>query len=128
MTRDTGWTMTSKEEALAALDVSPVRAGQHWKHANGHIYKIIGTGIAEATLSPVVIYAGSDGVVWVRGLEVFLGNNDEGKQRFELVPAPDMTERLCCLASRWPGGQHALDCASRGSLQAQAQLTQEFGL
>jgi len=125
MTRDMGWGMATKEEALAELDACPVRPGQSWKHANGHIYKIIGTGIAEATLSPVVIYAGGDGVIWVRGLEVFLGNNDEGKPRFELVTE---TGQACCLASRWPGGQHSVDCTARRSLQVQAHLTQEYGL
>ena len=81
--------MATKEEALAALDASPVRAGQRWRHFKGHEYTIIGTGIAEATLSPVVIYSGKDGVLWVRSLEMFLGNNDENDPRFTRVMDPD---------------------------------------
>ncbi len=78
--------MATKEEALYQLDASEVRAGQRWKHTKkGTIYTIIATGIAEATLSPVVVYAGADGVVWVRALTVFLDNNDEGKPRFTIV-------------------------------------------
>ncbi len=78
--------MSTKDEALYLLDASEVRAGQTWKHTKtGNTYTVIATGIAEATLSPVVIYAGHDGVVWVRGLDVFLSNNDEGKPRFLLI-------------------------------------------
>jgi hypothetical protein len=81
--------MATKEEALAALDASPVRTGQRWQHFKGHEYTIIGTGIAEATLSPVVIYGGKDGVVWVRSLDMFVGNNDEGAPRFTRVMDPE---------------------------------------
>jgi hypothetical protein len=78
--------MATKEDALYQLDASEVRAGQRWKHTKkGTVYTVIATGIAEATLSPVVIYAGADGVVWVRALAVFLDNNDEGKPRFTIV-------------------------------------------
>lgn len=78
--------MSTKDEALFRLDASEVRAGQRWKHGKtGGIYTIIAGGIDEATLSPVVIYAGHDGVAWVRGLDVFLGNTEEGKARFLLV-------------------------------------------
>lgn len=82
--------MSTKDEALFRLDASEVRAGQKWKHTKtGGIYTIVATGIAEATLTPVVIYAGHDGVVWVRALDVFLGNNDEGKARFLLIEEED---------------------------------------
>lgn len=75
--------MLNKEAALAAIDASDVRAGQTWVHSKtGHVYRVIAMGVAEATLSPVVVYAGRDGVVWVRGLEAFLGSNDEGQARF----------------------------------------------
>ncbi len=78
--------MSEKDKALWALDASEVRAGQTWRHAKtGNTYKVIATGIAEATLTPVVIYAGHDGVVWVRALSVFVGDNDEGKPRFFLL-------------------------------------------
>lgn len=84
--------MTLKDDALWLLDASEVRPGQTWLHAKGGRYTIIATGISEATMAPVVIYAGSDGVVWVRALTVFLGNNDEGKPRFVLIENLDHTE------------------------------------
>lgn len=52
---------------------------------------MIATGVDEPTLAPVVIYAGPDGVVWVRALEVFIGNTDENKQRFILTEEADNT-------------------------------------
>ena len=76
--------MSTKENALWMLDASEVRAGQTWQHAKGGRYTIIATGVNEATLAPVVIYAGRDGVVWVRDLAVFLGEKD-GKPRFILL-------------------------------------------
>ncbi len=78
--------MAPKDEALFLIDASEVRAGQKWKHTKtGNLYTVIAVGIAEATLTPCVIYAGHDGVVWVRSLEVFQSNNDEGKARFLIV-------------------------------------------
>jgi hypothetical protein len=78
--------MTTKDEALYRLDACEVRVNQRWKHTKtGGVYTIVATGLAEATLSPVVIYAGHDGIVWVRALDVFIGNNDEGQQRFHLL-------------------------------------------
>jgi len=75
--------MSTKEQALWMLDASEVRAGQTWRHTKtGRRYTVIATGVDEATLVPVVVYAGADGVVWVRALEVFVGNSDEGKARF----------------------------------------------
>lgn len=117
--------MTPKEQALFQLDASEVRAGQRWKHTKtGSIYTIVATGLAEATLAPVVIYAGHDGVVWVRALNVFLGDNDEKKPRFLLVDAVDDIEihtapfakldepaRRCCLASGFPPHDHSIDCS-----------------
>jgi hypothetical protein len=78
--------MGSKNDALFKLDACEVRPGQRWKHLKtGHMYMVVATGIQEATLEPVVIYAGPDGVVWVRALEVFLGDTDQGKPRFILA-------------------------------------------
>ena len=113
--------MATKDEALFQLDASEVRAGQKWKHhKTGNVYTIVATGIAEATLTPVVIYAGHDGVVWVRALDVFLANNDEGKARFLLVEEaepqtspfekPEVPPRRCCLASGFPPFDHSLNC------------------
>ena len=86
--------MTTKDQALYVLDACEVRAGQRWKHTKtGGVYTIIATGLAEATLSPVVIYAGHDGVVWVRALSVFIENNDEGKPRFILLEDEECHEK-----------------------------------
>jgi hypothetical protein len=82
--------MSPKDEALYRLDACEVRAGQRWKHAKtGGVYTIVATGLAEATLSPVVIYAGHDGIVWVRALDVFLGNTEESRPRFLLLENDD---------------------------------------
>jgi hypothetical protein len=84
--------MTPKEQALWMLDASEVRAGQTWRHVKtGNRYTVVATGLDEATLAPVVIYAGHDGVVWARTLEVFTGNTEEGKARFLLVDVADHT-------------------------------------
>lgn len=78
--------MSTKDEALFKLDASEVRAGQRWKHTKkGTTYTVVATGIDEATMNPVVIYAGSDGIVWVRTLDVFLEDNNEGRPRFILL-------------------------------------------
>ena len=77
--------MSTKDEALFALDASEVRAGQRWRHLKtGGMYTVIATGLDEATLEPVVIYAGGDGVVWVRSLRIFLEDVD-GRPRFILT-------------------------------------------
>jgi hypothetical protein len=105
--------MSPKDEALFQLEASEVRAGQRWKHTkNGDDYTIVATGIAEATLTPVVIYVGHDGVVWVRALRVFLENNAEGKPRFILITEEMVPPKRCCLASGFPPGDHALNCPS----------------
>jgi hypothetical protein len=85
--------MSTKDEALWMLDASEVRAGQTWRHVKtGNKYTIIATGLDEPTLMPVVIYAGHDGVVWVRALQVFLGEKD-GKPRFMIVENDDRAEQ-----------------------------------
>jgi hypothetical protein len=86
--------MLAKDEALYRLHACEVRMGQRWKHAKTDgIYTIVATGLAEATLSPVVIYEGHDGIVWVRALDVFIGDNDEGKPRFLLLEDEDHVEQ-----------------------------------
>jgi hypothetical protein len=83
--------MSPKEEALWTLDASEVRAGQTWRHVKtGNRYQVVATGLDEATLMPVVIYSGHDGVVWVRALTVFLGEKD-GKPRFLLAEDVDVS-------------------------------------
>lgn len=66
--------MTEKDQVLKAIDESGVRAGQSWRHFKGGRYTIVAMAIDEATLSPVVVYAGHDGVVWTRRLAFFLQN------------------------------------------------------
>lgn len=74
----------TKDSALAALERSVVRAGQRWKHfKTNNTYDVITTGIIEASLEPAVVYAGKDGVVWVRPLSIFLGRVKHGET---LVP------------------------------------------
>lgn len=83
--------MSTRDNALWMLDASEVRVRQTWQHVKtGNRYTIIATGVDEATLTPVVIYAGYDGVVWVRALEVFLGEKD-GKPRFMIVDEQDVS-------------------------------------
>jgi hypothetical protein len=79
-----------------------VCAGQTWQHAKGSFYTIIATGIDEATLTPAVIYAGCDGVVWVRALEVFFGCKG-GQARFTRVVDGDIVDDVVATApfSRW---------------------------
>lgn len=86
--------MSTIEQALWTLDASEVRAGQTWQHLKtGRRYTVIATGVDEATHAPVVVYAGSDGVVWVRTLEVFVGNTEEGKARFIVLENDDHVEQ-----------------------------------
>lgn len=71
-----------KNAALRRIDEAPVRARQIWQHAaSGGRYTVVAVAIDEPTLEPVVVYVGHDGVVWVRALDVFLGEKD-GKPRF----------------------------------------------
>ena len=77
--------MSSKEEALAAIDTSGVAARQRWKHWKGAEYTITATGIDEASLEPVVMYVGHDGIVWTRKLAVFLEPVASGEPRFTRV-------------------------------------------
>lgn len=79
--------MTQKDQALKAIDDSGVRAGQTWRHHKGGRYTVIAVGIEEATLIPQVIYAGGDGVVWVRRLVVFLESVEDTVPRFKLEEA-----------------------------------------
>lgn len=77
--------MSKKDEALAVIDVAGIRAGQVWMHTKTkHCYTVLATGLAEATLTPMVVYGGADGVVWIRDLDVFLGDNGQGTPRFTL--------------------------------------------
>lgn len=64
----------SKDDALEAIDQSGVRPGQRWRHfKHGTVYQVMAVGIEETSLEPKVGYAGPDGVVWFRHLNVFTG-------------------------------------------------------
>jgi hypothetical protein len=85
--------MLTKDEALYRLHACEVRPGQRWKHTKTDgIYTIVTTGIAEATLSPIVVYESHEGIVWVRALDAFIGENDEGKPRFTLLEDGDIEQ------------------------------------
>ena len=80
-----------KTAAHRAIDDSPVRACQRWRHnASGTTYAIIAVGLDEPTLEPRVVYAtfGLDSAVWIRSLSDFLGDKD-GKPRFTQLTKAD---------------------------------------
>lgn len=62
----------NKAYALAEIDASGVQPRQRWRHWKGGYYTIIALGLVEKTMDPCVVYAGGDGVVWVRSLPVWL--------------------------------------------------------
>ncbi len=107
----------TKDQALAEIDRSPVRVGQRWRHYKGGEYDVVAVALLEATLDPVVVYAGHDGVVWVRTLYVFLEEVSSGVARFSRVdeegrstiPAP----RGCLMSE---GNCKAADCVTHGPL------------
>lgn len=52
---------------------NPTLLGKRWKHRKGGTYRVVATGIIEATLLPAVIYeAEKDGIVWVRPFTEFM--------------------------------------------------------
>ncbi len=75
----------TKQQALAEIDRSPVRVGQRWRHYKGGEYDVVAVALLEATLDPVVVYAGRDGVVWIRALHVFLEDVSAGVPRFSCI-------------------------------------------
>lgn len=77
--------VSQKNQALSEIDASGIVARQRWRHWKGGVYTVVGTGIVEATMDPVVMYTGPDGVVWVRALHVFLEEVAPGKRRFTRV-------------------------------------------
>ena len=76
----------SKQEALAVIDASGVRAGQRYQHWKmGDRYTVVSVGLVEATLEPTVGYAGRDGIVWYRPLAQWLERVAFGAPRFALI-------------------------------------------
>lgn len=62
---------------------TPVQYGKWFTHRKGGVYKVIATGLIEATLEPCVVYmAEKDNRVWVRPYDEF---NDG---RFTLIDGP----------------------------------------
>lgn len=75
-------TVYDKATALESIRISPVKAGQVWRHTkSGGKYFVVAVGLEEATMIPVVVYSGRDGTVWTRPLSVFLSRKD-GTWRF----------------------------------------------
>ena len=75
----------TKEQALAEIDRSSVRVGQRWRHYKGGEYDVVAIALLEATLDAAVVYAGRDGIVWIRALRVFLEDASPGVARFSRI-------------------------------------------
>ena len=80
--------VTTRDQALARIDGAGVRAGQRWTHHKGTTYTVIAVGLEESTVTPAVVYAGPDGVVWVRRLTSWLEDTAVNVSRFSLVVEP----------------------------------------
>lgn len=104
---------SQKKRALAEIDASGVAAHQRWKHWKGPIYTVVGTGIVEQTMDPVVMYAGADGIVWVRSLHVFLEEAAPGRARFTRMRAW-VGESLPDRCAFSEGTCKAADCPEHG--------------
>jgi len=84
---------TSIEKVLQAIEDSPVKVGQHWRHYKGEVYVIHGFAINEPTTDPLVLYYRdglanviTDGVVpWSRRLSDFRGYVEGARLRFTIV-------------------------------------------
>lgn len=105
-----------KNRALAEIDASGILARQQWRHWKGAVYTVVGTGIVEKTMDPVVMYAGHDGVVWVRPVHVFLEEVAPGKPRFQRVMAQGtwVGEALPARCAFSEGVCKAGDCPEHG--------------
>lgn len=86
--------MTEKNLRLAEIDKAGVRAGQRWRHYKGGVYTVIAVGLVEATLDPMVVYAGHDGIVWVRTLFVWLEEVAESTPRFKRLDEEEEEESV----------------------------------
>jgi hypothetical protein len=43
----------------------------HYRHYKGGVYELVCEAVLEADLTPVMVYRGEDGRVWVRPKDVF---------------------------------------------------------
>lgn len=74
---------------------TPVQYGEWFTHRKGGVYRVIATGLIEATLEPCVVYkAEQGGRVWVRPYDEF---NDG---RFTLIDGPLTTAEQAAQAKR----------------------------
>ena len=56
-----------------------------YKHFKGNIYEVIGFGRHTETMARHVIYKGDTGPIWIRPLEMFFENLEDGTPRFEYI-------------------------------------------
>lgn len=108
-----GVRVTAKDAALQDLDRHDVRAGQRWRHFKGGVYTVVAVGIDEPTLNPVVIYAGHDGIVWVRTLSEWIRLAKPGVPRFQRMDDEHHAPRGCLMSE---GSCKAADCETHGPL------------
>ncbi|WP_306391073.1 DUF1653 domain-containing protein [Telluria beijingensis] len=62
-----------------------------YRHYKGGIYELVCEAVLEADHTPVVVYRGQDGVVWVRPRDAFFGEvtvDGTTLPRFALLDAP----------------------------------------
>lgn len=73
--------------ARAAIAASPVTVGSRWRHqVTDSLYVVAWLSVDEVRLVPLVTYCSeTSSYCWTRDLDVFLGPNENGDQRF--VPA-----------------------------------------
>jgi hypothetical protein len=71
------------EVLRAIIPKSAPKTGEQYRHFKGGLYLILGTGLLESNLEPVVIYMSADLVTWVRTLKDFRGTmkTEAGKIR-----------------------------------------------
>jgi len=80
-----------KDHVLAEIYASNVRAGQRWQHYKGGVYTVVAVGLYEATCDPCVVYAGNDGIVWVRSLFIWLETVSDDTPRFSRLDETETT-------------------------------------
>lgn len=85
----------------------------HYRHYKGGIYELVCEAVLEADHTPVMVYRGRDGAVWVRPRAAFFETVDidgTAVARFAPVAAP----------ADWP---FAVPAASQPASQSTSQLT-----
>jgi len=66
-------TVDPMEEAIGKIPPDAPKAGERWVHYKGDEYEILGVGLKEDTLAPMVAYRSVvHGFVWIRDLAVFM--------------------------------------------------------